>query len=300
VFASGPYLGLTLGPVLGGFVVQSAGWRGLFVAAGALSVLVCLIPVWNLSGIEWRVSAKTRFDAAGAALYGVALPVMLLGFTLLPRRPGMVLTITGAMGVFAFVLWETRAGDPLVDIHLFRSNRVLAGANVAAFANYAAVAAVTFLMSLYLQYTRGLDPQTAGIVLVAGAFVQAAFSPVAGKVVDRVNARTVAAAGMGLSVLGLLGLSFIGEQTPYGYVIGMTCLLGLGFAFFASPITHAVMGSAGSTHVGMASSTLAAVRWTGNNVSIAIAGLILSAAVGAGAIGPASYPQVFSAVRLSL
>ena len=100
-------------------------------------------------------------------------------------------------------------------------------------------------------------------------------------------------------MLGLLGLVFVGEDTAYWHIIAMLCLLGLGFAFFAAPITHAVMGSVENRHVGVASSTLATVRWAGQNLSIGMAGLVLAVVVGAGAIEPAVYPRVLTAVRIS-
>ena len=299
LFAAGPYLGFTLGPVLGGVIIHNTGWRTLFLVVGALGVANCLIPLWRLRGVEWREPKRARFDILGSGLYAVALPALLLGFTLLPSLLGTILVITGVAGITTFIWWETRAADPLLNVGLFRHNRVFAFSNMAAFINYAATLAITFLMSLYLQYTRGLNPQTAGFVLVAGAFVQAAFSPVAGRVADRIEARLVASAGMGLCVLGLLGLVFVGEDTAYWYVIAMLCLLGLGFAFFASPITHAVMGSVEKRHVGVASSTLATVRWAGQNLSIGLAGLVLAVVVGGGAIEPSVYPRVLTSVRIS-
>jgi EmrB/QacA subfamily drug resistance transporter len=300
LFASGPYLGFTLGPVLGGVAIHNTGWRTLFLMVGALGVANCLIPLWSLRDVEWRRPKQARFDALGSALYAVGLPAFLLGFTMLPGPSGTILLVSGGAGIAAFLLWETRAADPLLDLGLFRHNRVFAFSNLAAFVSYAATLSVTFLMSLYLQYTRGLNPQTAGFVLVAGAFVQAVFSPVAGRVADRIEARLVASAGMGLCVLGLLGLVFVGENTAYWHIIAMLCLLGLGFAFFAAPITHAVMSSVESRHVGVASSTLATVRWAGQNLSMGMAGLVLAVVVGAGAIEPTVYPRVLTAVRISL
>ena len=299
LFAAGPYLGLTLGPVLGGVIVHNAGWRALFMVAGAIGVANCLIPVWTTRGVEWRGPQRTHFDTPGSVLYAAALPALLLGFTMLPTLTGMILVVVGVAGLALFVWWETRAADPLLKIDLFRHNRVFAFSNMAAFINYAATLAVTFLMSLYLQYTKGLNPQTAGLVLVAGALVQAAFSPVAGRVSDRIEPRLVASAGMMLCVLGLLGLVFIGEATTYWYIIAMLCLLGVGFAFFAAPITHAVMGSVDKQHVGMASSTLATVRWTGQVFSIGLAGLVLVLVVGGQAIESSDYVKVLPAVRIS-
>jgi MFS family permease len=287
------------GRVLGGVVIYNTGWRTLFLVVGALGVANCLIPLWRLRGVEWRQPKRARFDILGSALYAMALPVLLLGFTSLPSLLGTILVVAGAAGLATFIWWEKRAADPLLNVGLFRHNRVFAFSNMAAFISYASTLAVTFLMSLYLQYTRGLNPQTAGFVLVAGAFVQAAFSPVAGRAADRIEARLVASAGMCLCVLGLLGLVFVGEDTAYWYVVAMLCLLGLGFAFFAAPITHAVMGSVEKRHVGVASSTLATVRWAGQNLSIGLAGLILAIVVGGQAIEPAVYPRILTAVRIS-
>ena len=202
-------------------------------------------------------------------------------------------------GLSTFLWWETRAADPVLNVDLLRRNRVFAFSNAAAFINYAATFAMTFLMSLYLQYTRGLDPQTAGFVLVAGTFVQAAFSPVAGRLADRVQARLVASAGMALCVVGLLAFVFLGNETPYWYIITMLCVLGLGFAFFSSPITHTIMGSVEKRYLGVASATLGTMRLSGQSISMGLATLVLAIVVGRHVIGPGDYPHLLTSVRIS-
>jgi MFS family permease len=154
-------------------------------------------------------------------------------------------------------------------------------------------------MSLYLQYNRGLNPQTAGFVLVSGTFLQAVLSPVAGRLTDRVKPRYVASTGMTVCVLGLFALSFVGTATPYWYIIAMLCVLGVGFAFFSTPITHTVMSSVDRQSVGVASATLATMRMAGISMSLGIATLVLALEVGRQAIQPADYPQLLSSVRLS-
>ncbi len=252
---AGVYLGLTLGPVLGGLIVHNLGWRGLFLVVGALGLVNLVLPVWRLRHLDWREPKRARFDILGSVVYAVSLTALLLGFSLLPDITGAILIAGGIAGIAAFVWWETRAADPLVNVDLFRRNRVFAYSNLATFINYSATAAMVFLMSLYLQYNRGLDPQTAGLVLVTGTFVQAGLSPLAGRLADRFQARYVASAGMAVCVLGLFALSFLSTTTPYWYIIIMLCLLGLGFAFFATPITHTVMGSVETRWVGIASAT---------------------------------------------
>jgi MFS family permease len=125
------------------------------------------------------------------------------------------------------------------------------------------------------------------------------FSPVAGRLADRVQARLVAGAGMALCILALVALTFLGRATSYWYIVPVLCILGLGFELFASPITHVVMSSVEKRHVGLASATLASLRWAGQNLSFAIAGLILALVVGSHVIEPASYSRVLGSVRIS-
>jgi EmrB/QacA subfamily drug resistance transporter len=296
---AGIYLGLTLGPVLGGLIIHNLGWRALFLVVGALGLVNLGLPLWKLRHLDWREPKKARFDVLGSVVYAVSLTAVLLGFSLLPNIPGAILIAAGIAGLAAFLWWETRAGDPILHVDLLRRNRVFAFSNAAAFINYSATAAMVFLMSLYLQYNRGLNPQMAGFVLVTGTFVQAAFSPVAGRLADRVEARYVASAGMAACALGLFALSFVGTSTPYWYIITMLCVLGLGFAFFSSPITHTIMGSIEKRWVGVASATLATMRTAGQSMSMGVATLVLALEVGRQAIQPADYPRVLSSVRVS-
>ena len=260
----GVYLGLTVGPVLGGLIIHNLGWRSLFLVTGVGGLVVVLLQIWKLRHLEWREPKTAPFDILGSVLYAAGLIALMLGFSFLPGTTGVVLVVVG-LGVLAgFLRWEERAADPLLPVDLLRHNRVFAFSNAAILINYAATSAMLFLMSLYLQTNRGLDPQAAGFVLVAGTFVQAVFSPVAGRVSDRVSARYVASAGMAVCVLGLLALVFLSESTPYWYIVTALCVLGLGFAFFSTPATHAVMNSVHKSRVGTASAAVAAVRQAGH------------------------------------
>lgn len=296
---AGVYLGLTAGPVLGGLIIHNLGWRGLFLVVGGLSLLNLGLALWKLRDVDWQEPRQGRFDIEGSVIFAMALPALLAGFSFLPGVVGIVLVAVGIVGLAGFLWWEVRAADPLLDVALLRRNRVFAFSNAAALINYAATFAMVFLMSLYLQYNRGLNAQTAGFVLVAGTFVQAIFSPLAGRLVDRVNARWVASTGMAVCVFGLFALAFVGATTPYWFIIAMLCVLGLGFAFFSVPITHTVMCSVEKPRVGMASATLAMVRLVGQNLSMGIATLVLAIEVGRRAIQPGDYPQLLSSVRIS-
>jgi len=296
---AGVYLGLTLGPVLGGIISRNAGWRILFVVVGGLSLANCVVPFWKLRKIDWREPKVARFDVLGSVVWAIALSALLLGFTYLPDAAGAILITAGMVGLALFFWWETRAGDPILSVDLFRRNRVFALSNAASLINYSATFAMTFLMSLYLQYNRGLDAQEAGLILVPGLFVQAGLSVLAGRLADRLPARMLASTGMSLTVLGLFAFTFLSETTRYWYIIGVLCALGVGLALFASPMTHTVMGSVEKRHVGVASATLATMRVTGQNLSMGLATLVLAIVIGRHEIGPADYPQFLTSARIS-
>jgi MFS family permease len=296
---SGVYLGLTLGPALGGIITHNVGWRGLFWIVAAVGAANCVLAATQARGIEWRDIAKPKFDAIGSGIYAVSLPAVLVGLSLLPAQRGVIFLVAGVVGLVVFVWWETRVRNPILRVDLIRHNRVFAFSNVSSLINYSATFAMTFLMSLYLVYVRGLNTQTAGFVLVAGLFVQAASSSVAGRLVDRVPARLVASGGMALCVLGLLGLSFVGNATPYWHLIALLCVLGLGFGFFAPAITHAIMGSVEKRDVSVASATLATMRVAGQNISLGLATLVLALVVGQHEIQPVDHAHVLTSVRIT-
>jgi MFS family permease len=174
---------------------------------------------------------------------------------------------------------------------------VFALSSVAAFINYAATFAVGFLLSFYLQYVKGLGPQGAGVVLIAQPVVQAAVSPFAGRLSDRVESRFVASAGMALTVVGLLLLATVSEQTPLGRVVACLMLLGCGFGLFSSPNTNAVMGAVEKRSYGVASATLATMRLAGQMLSMAIAVLILGLFAGPKPITPPEHRPLVAAMR---
>jgi len=279
------YLGLSLGPPLGGLLTQQLGWRSVFLANVVLGAGAAALAAWGLRG-EWKESPGDRLDGKGAVLYGAGLCVLMYGLGQLPAARGAGLALLGLVLLAAFVAWERRAAYPLLEMALFAQNRVFAFSNLAALINYAATFAVGFLLSLYLQSVRGLSAQATGALLAAQPLVQAGLSPFAGRLSDRVDPRLVASAGMGLIAVGLALLAFVGPSTPAGFVVGCLVLLGAGFGLFSSPNTNAVMGSVERRSYGVASATLATMRLVGQMLSMGLASLVLAVFAGREAVGP--------------
>jgi len=292
------YTGLSLGPFLGGFLTQNLGWRSVFLINVPLGILIVAFVLWQLQG-EWAEAKGEKFDFAGSAIYGVALAALMYGFSLLPATSGAGIILVGALGLVAFIGWEAKARSPVLNIGLFRNNPVFAFSNLAALINYSATSASGFLLSLYLQYIKGLTPQEAGLILVAQPVMQAIFSPVAGRLSDKVEPRIVASAGMGLTVVGLALFSFLKEETATAFIVAGLILLGLGFALFSSPNTNAVMGSVEKRFYGVASATLGTMRLTGQMFSLGVAVLILAVNMGRVPITSPYYPLFLESARVT-
>lgn len=292
------YTGLSVGPFLGGLMTQNLGWRSIFLIGAALGLISIALVATRVRG-EWAEARGERFDVRGAAVYGAAIVSFMYGLSLLPNREGAGLIAVGLVMGGGFIYWEGRAHQPLVNLDLFRRNRGFALSNVAALINYSATAAVGFLLSLYLQYIKGLTPQAAGLVLIAQPIVQAVFSPITGRLSDRVESRIVASAGMAVTTVGLALLTFLGEATPFWYIVLCLILLGFGFALFSSPNTNAVMSSVTRRWYGVASATVATMRTMGMMLSLGIAALIFAIVIGRVQITPQQYPAFLASARLA-
>ncbi|MCX6030152.1 MAG: MFS transporter [Chloroflexi bacterium] len=292
------YTGLSVGPFLGGALTENWGWRSIFLLGSALGVVVIAGTVWRMRG-EWADARGERFDLIGAGIYAVAMVAVIYGLSRLPRVTGVGLLLAGAIAAVVFIRWEMRAVTPLLNVGLFRHNRVFALSNLAALVNYSATSAVGFLLSLYLQYIKGLGPQAAGLVLIAQPVMQAIFSPLAGRLSDRYEARVVASAGMGLTAAGLVMLTLLNEATPFPTIVASLVLLGLGFGLFSSPNTNAVMGAVERRDYGVASATLGTMRTIGQMLSLAIATLLFALIIGPVEITPPYYPAFLQSAHIA-
>jgi len=293
------YLGLSAGPFLGGFLTEHLGWRSIFLINVPFGAMILILVLWNLKG-EWAAARNERFDYKGAVLYMAALAAVMYGFSSLTRTPGIWLVVIGLILTTAFVLHERKVLSPLLDISLFRHNPAFVFSNLAALINYSATFAVSFLLSLYLQYIKGFSPLHSGLILVVQPVVQAFFSPLAGRLSDRIEPRIVASMGMGLTTLGLGLLILLDNTASIPFIAAVLFTLGLGFALFSSPNTNAVMSSVENRLYGVASGTLATMRLTGQMLSMGIVMLVFALHIGDVPITPEKYPSFMGSMHSSL
>jgi EmrB/QacA subfamily drug resistance transporter len=282
------YLGLSLGPFVGGVLTQHLGWRSVFLSVLPGCLINLYFTLWQLKG-EWAGARGEKIDFTGAIIFALSMIATIYGFSLLPTLRGTALVLAGGMGLVVFAQWEMKIENPILNILLFTKNRVFAFSNLASLIHYSATFAFGFLLSLYLQYVKGLSPQSAGVLLICQPAVMALVSPFAGKLSDRMEPRLVASMGMSIVIIGLFLLIFLSRETLLPYIMTTQVLLGVGCAFFASPNTNAVMGSVEKKSYGVAASTLATSRVTGNMFSMGIVTLIFSIYFGRMQITPQQY-----------
>jgi len=274
------YLGLTIGPFLGGMMNHYLGWRSIFYLTTLLGLgAITGIQFW-LRG-EWAGARGEKFDAVGSLFYMVGLLALLYGLSSISDSPwSPYLVLLGIILLVGFALWELRIDYPILQVRLFKHNTGFAFSNLAAMINYSATYAVTFLLSVYLQVVRGYDSQAAGLILLAQPLVMTVLSPLAGTLSDQLEPRLVASLGMGCSTLSLFFFIFISSTTAPFLLVANLLLAGLGFALFASPNNNAIMGSVPMRLYGIASSTLGTMRLVGQAISMSIVTLLITLFIG--------------------
>ena len=147
------------------------------------------------------------------------LVALVYGSSQIPSTSGWILTGVGIVMLFLFWMIETRVPSPMFETDLFMRNKLFCFSNVAALINYTATSGIVLFLSLYLQKVQGLSPRDAGAVIIAQPVVMALFSPVVGRLSDRIQPRYFATAGMAICSVGLFAISFFTAETPLWLIV---------------------------------------------------------------------------------
>lgn len=272
--AAATYIGLSLGPVIGGLVTQYLGWRLIFFLAAAV-ILASSLLVHTVKE-DWYGEREGGFDMLGSLFYAAASTLTLYGLSSLSETPWMRFVLFAGLVCLALFLWqERRTRTPLLKLSLFK-NTVFAMSNLASFLNYSATYAIGFLLSLYLQLVRGLDASTAGVIMLLQPLMMAVLSPITGALSDKYEPRLVASFGMALTTAGIACCSLLDAATPLPFVAATCVLIGIGFGFFSPANNNAIMGAVSQRLYGVASSMVSVMRLSGQAVSMAVVTLLLA------------------------
>lgn len=288
VWAGAVGLGVAVGPVTGGFLLQHFWWGSIFlvnvpiVAAGLVAILV-LVP-------ESRDPKPGRLDLVGMALSIVGLVALVYGIIDGGERgfdrPVVWAAIsTGVAVLAAFVAWELRTRDPSLDMRLFRDPRFATATGTIGLVFFAALG-VFFFMSFYQQLVRGASALEAGLQLLPFAAAQLIFAPRSAAMVKRYGIKAVSVAGLSLSAVALAGWVFVGQDTPIWIVLVLFFVQGSGMANVMPPAMEAILATLPRERAGVGSAISNTVRQVGGALGIAVLGAVVMS-VYRGQLGPA-------------
>jgi MFS family permease len=204
----------------------------------------------------------------------------------------------GVAGMFFFVFWENRTPSPILDMKIFRNNKLFLFSNLTALISYSALVAVVFLLSLYLQYVKNFSPDVAGLVLMTQPVIQTILSPISGKLSDKVEPRIVASVGMALCFLSLIPFIFLTRNTPLALIIFSLVVLGCGIGLFSSPNMNSIMSAVSPKYYSVASATTSTMRTLGGLFSMGIAMVVMAIFLGKVAITQGNLPGLLSSTQI--
>ena len=280
-------LGAIMGPILAGVVVETFGWRSVFMASvplGGVSLVAAMaVLIRDTPSIRSVRQLVARFDWAGAVVSASGLAVFLLVLTNAYRlgwtSPAVVTALFASVGLLvAFVYWERRASQPMLDLELFQ-RRIFALGTSASFFGFLAGTSVFSMMPFYLQDVLDLSPRVAGLYIAPAALGFALAGPLAGRLADKLGPRRVEFAGLGMLGVSLIFLGSLTVNTSPEVVAVAMALQGLGMGVFYTPNTASVLSVVERSKFGVATAFLNMTRNTANVAGIGLATTIVTVAM---------------------
>jgi MFS family permease len=294
------YLGISAGPLLAGLMIEYLGWRWIFYSAVPVEFVILVFAIARLKG-EWAGARGEPFDRTGSILYVLALFCIIVGVV-----EAQTFSWAGWFGGFglivmnAFLVYENSIKFPIFPLKKILANRVFALSNIATWLNYAAAFGITFFFSIYLQVIKGIPPKLTGFILITQPLLQAFCAPIAGRMADAYSPAPIATAGMALCTAAMACAAFVDASSSLFLIFSVLIVMGLGFGFFSTPNTTAIMASIDSRDYGMASSMIATMRTIGMLTAMTLITVLLSWYLGKQSITPETGQLFVATMRTAM
>jgi EmrB/QacA subfamily drug resistance transporter len=278
-------VGLSLGPSLGGFLIDSLGWQWVFFIAvpfGLLGTALAWLVLPRTSHAAGAEPARNQFDGRGAALLGPAVGLVLLVLTYANTwgwtSPAVLVTaILACACSSAFWYAERHSSSPLIDLQLLRLPSFSVGLSAGLLA-YAVLFGSLFLIPFYLERILDQSAARTGLLLTPVPIALGVLAPIAGALTDRIGPRPPTIAGMSIAAVALAGLA-VAPATSLILTLGLLAFLGIGVGLFTPPNSSAIMGSAPADRLGVAGGILNMTRSLGTSIGVAATGAVLAARI---------------------
>jgi EmrB/QacA subfamily drug resistance transporter len=271
-------LGIALGPVIGGAVVEGLSWQWIFWLNVPIGIVLAPLAARRLTE---SLGPDSRLDLPGLGLVSVGLFGIVLGLVRGNAVGWGSAEILGSLGlgaalVVAFVLWELRTKAPMLPMRFFR-NRTFAATNLASLFMFFGMFGSIFLLAQFLQTVQGYSPLSAGLRTLPWTAMPIFVAPIAGALSDRIGGRPLMAVGLAMQAIGLGWLAMISSPTvPYGSLVPAFVVSGIGMALFFAPVANVVLSSVRREEEGKASGTNNAIRELGGVFGVAVLASVFS------------------------
>lgn len=301
ITSTGVYVGVSIGPLIGGYVNVLWGWK-IFFWGISLWAMFCFVIMLLLVRREWYESPELPYDWTGLVLFAASMIVIVQGCAgSMPDRYRPLVLLAGLVLSVVFLVWEYRLKTtmPLLDIRVLIHNRLFVLSNLASFSLYASLFSLTFFYSLYLQFARGMNSDLAGTVIFLQPVVQVLFTMPGGWLSDRIGPEPVALTGNVFAVASLVLALFLDGASPMWFITLILVLNGMGMALFVTPNTVMIMTSVDPAHMSQASGLVGTGRTAGMLLSMVIATFCLRLTMGDAVPGPENSASLISAMHMS-
>ncbi len=273
------YIGLALGPYFGGLIVEILTWHYILFILSAFSIIAFIFAFKTLDfakqGNVFELDLKRAFIFSGSIF------MAWLGMTLYKIESYyLVLSIIGVIILIYITIHQYKAKNAVIDVRLLLKNKAFRDGNIVNYINYASSIAVTYLFSLYLQYVRGMSAHDAGLILIAQPIMQAVFTPITGRLSDKISPSILVFLGMTSSMVGIMISVTLTDKSNIIWIYSLLVFFGIGYALFSSANTNQMMSSVERSETGVASSIMSALRTLGMLTSISIASTAFNYFVG--------------------
>ena len=271
-------LSLGIGPLIGGALTESIGWRSIFWINVPIGITAALLAAHFVP--ESKAARARAFDPVGQILVLIGLATLTSGVIEGPHEgwgSGLILGffITGGMALLAFVLYEPRRSDPLLDLRFFRSVP-FSSATVLALCAFSCFAGFLFLNALYLQQVRGFSPFHTGLFTLPLALAMLVASPLSGRLVGNYGTRpSLLTSGVGF-LLSALMLTRLTQQTSVGWLLAVYALFGVGLGMVNAAITNSAVAGMPLSQAGVAAAVASTSRQVGAAIGVAVSGTVVS------------------------
>ncbi len=297
IYITAVYLGLFLGPIIGGFLAQNLGWRSIFFVNVPVGLFLLALTLSKFKG-EWSSSEGEQFEKTGSIIYIISLSVLMYGISTLNVFLGKLMLIMGLIGMISFFIVERKSKNPVIPLSIFK-NRTTTFSGIALLLITIANSAMWTLLSLYLQDVRGLDPLTTALILSVQPLAVALLSPLVGRMSDNGDNRIINIIGTILCTFGLMILAFLDEKSSLILVVTGLLMVGMGMGLFSAPTNRNFLESLTQKFYGIGSATLSTMVYVGQTVSLGVLLLILTSYMGNVELAPENYSLFMDGLEIS-